>query len=198
MPPEPWFAPLVWMDYRLAVLFTVLIPLILLIWAFVQKIDSMVHLLIIYWRVSSLLAITVYLMIAALPLSFVSAMMAHILIPISLWFWVDINEDINDQPMSPLKLSLNAWRWAITVYSGLGALVQIPFLRCAVDATALGSRFCQVWLEPPWMYKQYFHPNATPQFLGFLGVFGLMVYVICLSYFVLVRLGRQGRSATGH
>jgi len=45
-----------------------------------------------------LLAITIYLLIAALPVGFISGLMARILIPISLWFWVDLNEEIEDQP----------------------------------------------------------------------------------------------------
>lgn len=198
MPAEPWFKSLVWIDYRLAVVFTIAIPLILLLWAFVQKSEAIVRLLIIYWRVASLLAITLYLMIASIPLSFVATVIARVLIPISLWFWVDINEEIDDQSPSPLKLAFTSWRWAITVYSALGALFQIPFLRCAVDKTALSSRFCQVWIDPPLLFKQYFHANTTVQFLGFLGVVGLLIYVVSLSYFVLVKLKLQGRSATGH
>ena len=89
---DVWFRSLVWMDYRLAVLFTVLIPIILLIWAFVQKADGIQRLLTIYWRVSSLLMITVYLMIGGFGVSFISSLMARILIPISLWFWVDLND----------------------------------------------------------------------------------------------------------
>ena len=68
----------VWMDYRLAVLFTIAIPLFLLIWAFVKNSEAIQHLLIIYWRVASLLAITVYLMIAAAPISFLTLSLIHI------------------------------------------------------------------------------------------------------------------------
>lgn len=186
---------LVWTDYRLAVLFMVILPLILLIWAFVQKVDSMVRLLIIYWRVASLLAITVYLMIAELPIGFISGFFACILIPISLWFWVDVNEDIDDQPQRPLKLAVTSWRWAVTVYNGLGALALIPFLQCGLVQGAVRSSWCRVWLEPSLLYKQYFHPGSKPGFLGFLGVTALIIYVLYLSYFVLIRLGKQGRSA---
>jgi hypothetical protein len=186
---------LVWTDYRLALLFTVLIPLILLIWAFVQKADSMVRLFIIYWRVSSLLAITVYIMIAAWPISFVSGWCARILIPISLWFWADVNEDIEDQPPRPLKLAVTSWRWAVTIYSILGAIASIPFLRCAFVQGAINNSFCRVGLEPALLFKQYFHPGSKPEFLGFLGMVGLLIYVLYLSYFVLIRLGKQGRSA---
>lgn len=192
---ELWFRPLVWMDYRLALVFTAVIPLILLIWAFVQKAEAMQRLLTIYWRVSSLLAITVYLLIAALPLGFISGLMARILIPISLWFWVDLNEEIEDQPPGALKLTLNSWRWSITVYTILGAIAQLPFLQCAFSQNVISSSFCRPWLEPPLLFKDYFHPNSTPQFLGFLGIVGLVIYMLCLSYFVLFKLGKQGRSA---
>lgn len=192
---EVWLRPLVWMDYRLAVLFAVIIPLILLIWAFVQKSEAIQRLLTIYWRVSSLLAVSVYLLIPALPVGYISGLMARILIPISLWFWIDLNEEIDDQPRSALKLAFNSWRWAITVYSVLGAIAGIPFLRCAFFSTATTSAFCNVLREPPLLFKDYFHANSTPQFLGFLGIVGLIFYVVCLGYFVLFKLGKQGRSA---
>lgn len=193
-----WFEPLIWTDYRIAVLFTVIIPIILLIWAFIQKSEAIQKLLIIYWRVASLLMITVYLMIASLPISFISAFFARILIPISLWFWVDINEDIDDQPQRPLKLALNSWRWAITIYNILGVIALVPFLSCAFFQGAINTPYCQAWLKAPWLYKQFFHANSTPGFLGFLGFVGLVIYVFLLCYFVLVRLGKEGRSAMEH
>lgn len=193
--PDQLLQALVWTDYRLAVLFTVLIPLILIVWAFVKKADAIVRLLIIYWRVSSLLAITVYIMIASWPIGFISGWFARILIPICLWFWVDVNEDIEDQPTNPLKLTLTAWRWAITIYCGIGVLWSIPYLGCAFTPEAAETFSCRVWLEPPWLFKQYFHPESSPQFLGLIGIVGLLFYVLYLSYFVLIRLGKQGRIA---
>lgn len=192
---EELLRSLVWADYRLAILFTVFLPLVLLIWAFVQKADAMVRLLIIYWRVSSLLAFTVYIAIAQWPIAFVSGFCARVLIPISLWFWVDVNDEIEDQPRRPLKLALTAWRWAMTIYMTLGAIANIPFLRCGFVERSISTPLCQAWLQPSLLYKQYFHPNSTPQFLGFLGMVGLIIYVVYLSYFVLIRLGKQGRSA---
>lgn len=193
---ELWFEPLVWMDYRLAVLFTVIIPIILLIWAFVQKVEAIQRLLIIYWRIASLLIITVYLMIGSTPIGFLSAFFARILIPISLWFWVDLNEEIDDLPQRPLKLTLTAWRWAVTLYTLLGALALIPFIpTCGFSSGGIKTPFCEVWLKAPWLYKQYFHGASTTQFLGFLGFVGLTVYIFYLSYYILVRLGKEGRSA---
>jgi hypothetical protein len=192
---EELLRSLVWTDYRLAILFTVLFPLILLIWAFVQKNEPMQRLLLIYWRVSSLLAITVYLMIGGILVGFISGLMATVLIPISLWFWVDLNEEIDDQPVKPLKLSFTSWRWAVTVYSIVAAIATVPFVRCALSRETFGLPICQVWLEAPLIYKDFFHANSAPGFLGFLGIVGLIIYVLYLVYFVLVRLGKQGRSA---
>jgi hypothetical protein len=193
---EIWFRPLVWMDYRLAVLFTVMIPLILLVWAFVQKAEAMQRLLIIYWRVSSLLAITVYLMIAQYPISFLSGFLARILIPISLWFWVDLNDEIDYYPNGPLKLIFNSWRWATTLYCILGMMAFIPFLGCAFSENARSNPFCRVWWEAPLLYKEFFHPKTSAGFLGIIAILGLVIYVLYLSYFVVVKLGKQGRSAT--
>ncbi|MGK7877968.1 MAG: DUF3177 family protein [Xenococcaceae cyanobacterium] len=192
---EIWFRPLVWTDYRLAVLFTAIMPLILLIWAFVRKSEAIQRLLIIYWRVASLLMITIYLMIPALSISFITGLSARILIPISLWFWVDLNDEIRDLPQSAFKLVLTSWRWAVTIYCSLGAIASLPFLSCAFPLWVVKTPFCKVWLEAPWGYKEIFHRDSTPGFLGFLGIVGLIFYLIYLSYFVLIRLGRQGRSA---
>ncbi|HLP88861.1 MAG TPA: DUF3177 family protein [Nostocaceae cyanobacterium] len=197
MPPV-WFRPYVWVDYRLALLFLVIIPVMLLIWAFVQKAEGIQKLLIIYWRVASLLAITIYLMIGGFAVGFISAFMARILIPVSLWFWVDLNDEIEYQPNGLLKLIFTSWRWATTVYCFLGAIALVPFLRCAFSANALKTNFCSVWLEAPREYKEYFHHNTKPEFLGFLAILALVFYVVYLSYFVVVKLGKHGRSATQH
>lgn len=188
-----WFQPLIWMDFRLAVIFTVLAPLILLIWAFSQKTETLQNLLIIYWRVSSLLAIAVYLAIGSSPMSFLAGFFAQLLIAISLWFWADINEEITDLPSSSLKLAFNSWRWATTFYSILGAIGTIPFLSCAFDGAK--SDYCQAWFQPSWLYYQFFHANSKPEFLGFLGILGLVIYSLYLGYFLIVRLAKQGRSA---
>jgi hypothetical protein len=174
MPNPPWLPLLVWTDYRLALVVLVLAPLALLIWSFVQKSESIQHLLIIYWRVASLLAITVYLMIAGLPVSFFSAWFAKILIPISLWFWLDLNEEIAELRRSQLKLVFTAWRWAVSIYCAAGAIAYIPVLGCGLKSVeaATSESFCRLWLEPPWAFRQMFHANTRPYFLGFLAIAG--------------------------
>ena len=186
---------LVWTDYRLAVIFTVLFPLVLLVWALVARAEVLQQLLVIYWKVSSLLVITLYLMIAGLPFSFLIAVMARVMMPISLWFWADLNEEIREQPFSFLKLMFTAWRWGLTFYCGLGVLFQLPFLRCAFSRAAFVGESCRVWLDAPRLFRQIFHAGFTPGFLGFWAILALVIYLLSLSYFIFGKLGRQGRSA---
>jgi hypothetical protein len=186
---------LVWTDYRLALLFAIFIPLTLLIWSWVQKSEAISLILTIYWRVASLLAITVYLMIGGLFFSFITALFAKILIPISLWFWADLNEEIREQPKRSLHLGFNAWRWGMTAYCAIGTLVQLWFVRCAFSSALFNSETCQAWLEPSLLFKDYLHAGLSRGFLGFWGIVGLVIYALYLGYFLLVKLARQGRSA---
>lgn len=193
----PWMATAVWTDYRLAVLFAVLVPLVLLVWSFVTEADSIFKLMSIYWKVASLLGITVYLLIGALPIGFVSGWIARILIPISLWFWVDINDEIRDLPGSALKLLLTAWRWAITIYCGIGALFQLSSLRCGrlSHSDLQNDATCQLWLQAPWGFRELLHGSTKPWFLGTLGIIGLVAYGLAFSYFIFFRLGKVKRNA---
>jgi hypothetical protein len=136
-------------------------------------------------------------MIGSHPVSFVAGFCARLLIPLGLWFWVDLNEEISDQFQTPLKLTFTSWRWAVSLYSVLGAIASIPFLQCGFSKVVFDSEFCQAWLYPPFGFRELFHPTTKPQFLGFLGIMALIIYTLYLGYFVVFRLGKQGRSATG-
>ncbi len=191
-----WFRPLVWMDYRLAIVFLVIAPLFLLIWATFDRKEAMQRLLIIYWRVASLLMITVYIFIPGWKMGFFSGTIARILIPLSLWFWIDINEEIRDLPKSSIKFIFTSWRWATTIYCILGAAASSFFIPCGLSNSTLQTSFCGVWLEVPQAYKQILHNKPDNEgFLGFMGMVGLCIYVLYLAYFLLVRVGKQGRSA---
>jgi len=190
-----WFHSLVWLDYRLAVVFAVILPIILLIWSLLTKTESIVTLLVIYWRVASLLMISAYLMIASWPIAFITGTLAKILIPVSLWFWKDLNEEIRDLPDRLLKLLTTAWRWALTFYFGLGTLFSLPFVSCTFNDSLMNNQFCQVWLEAPWKYKEIFHAGSKPDFLGFLALVGLVFYLLYLGNFIFFRLSKKGRSA---
>lgn len=187
---------LAWTDYRVALLVAVFIPLTLLIWAITKKSEAIGALLAIYWRVAILLPITVYLMIGNYAFSFITVLLAKILIPLSLWFWADLNEEIREQPKRSLNLGFNAWRWAMTAYCVITGVVQLLFINCAFSSTAFSGEICQAWLQPALVFKDVIHGEGfTSGFLGFWGVVGLVIYALYLAYFLFVKLGRQGRSA---
>ena len=192
---ETLLRSLAWTDYRLAVLFALIMPLALSIWALGQKIPSIQRLLVIYWRVASLFMITIYLLIPVWSVGYLTGLASRILIPIALWFWIDVNDEIRDLPKSKLKLVITSWRWAMTVYCILGVIAHIPLASCAFTPSPTENTLCRAWLEAPWGYKLIFHSEATTGFLGFLGMSSLIVYAIYFFYFLLVRLGKQGRMA---
>ena len=138
----------------------------------------------------------------SIPVSFLSGWLARVLIPISLWFWVDLNEDIVDMAAwRPIRILFNAWRWATTIYCGLGVIFSVFFLRCALLTKAeilTDGSLCRVWLNPPWGFREYFLAHYTPGFIGFFGILSLIAYTLCFGYYVIFRLTTEGRSATGN
>lgn len=187
---------LVWTDYRLALLIAVFIPLTLLIWSLVKKSEAISALMTIYWRVASLFAIAIYLTIAGWSVGFAATLVAKILVPVSLWFWADLNEEIREQPKRSLNLGFNAWRWAMSAYCLISGALQLLWIRCAFAGSLIDGDVCQSWLQPALGYKDAIHGEGfKPTFLAILGATALVIYALYLAYFLLVRLARQGRSA---
>lgn len=181
MIPVSWLVKAIWVDYSLAVALTVVLPLALLIWAFAVGLRPLIQLLIVYWRVSSLLAVTVYLMIGGLPISFLSGAMARLLIPMGLWFWQDWSTAL-EQSRSGAARAFLLWRWILTGYMGVGFFFSGAFVPCAFQASL--SLQCRAWFEPPLGFREIFHPNVPPELLGSLGAWGLVVYLLYSVYFV--------------
>lgn len=192
---ETLLKALVWTNYKLFVLVCLLTPLILSIWSFKSQIPSIQRLFIIFWRVASLLAIAIYLFIPVWQIGYLAWFIGHIFVVISLWFWADINDEIKDLPKSRFRLMVTSWRWLVTFYGTISAIAFIPFISCTFSPKANDDMMCRVWLEAPWHYKAWFHPNSTPGFLGFLGMTGLIIYLVYFFYFLTFRLIRQGRIA---
>ena len=92
------YRTLVWLDYRLAAVFAIGLPLVLLIWAAIRQERALLRLLGIFWKVASLLLITVLLLTDNRPLGYLLALVAHLLVVASVWFWVDLNEELADLP----------------------------------------------------------------------------------------------------
>lgn len=188
---------LVWTDCRLALVFMVFIPAGLLVWAITENAQPISRLLVIYWRVASLFLISMYLMMAQVPLSFITLFLGLLLVPASLWFWVDLNEEIDDR-RGKLKLALTAWRWATTLFCLISVVGLAPSLGCAGSKTAIAADQCQVWLEPAYGVAAIVHASSSVGRINILATLALILYGFYFGYFLLFRLSKQGRSATGY
>ena len=204
MPDPLLYRTLVWLDYRLAALLAVGLPLVLLVWAAVKQERAMQRLMAIYWKVASLLLIAVLLLTDNRPLGYLVALLAQLLVVVSLWFWVDLNEELADlPPWRPLPFTVRAWRWAVSVFSLSGAALSGMALSCV--GGNLSRPICRAWLEAPddlhggfaRVFGFLFGGSWTGAIAAFVGYVALVGYGVGLLQWLLVRLPRQGRVAGG-
>jgi len=202
--PDLLYRTLVWLDYRLAAVFAVGLPLVLLIWAAMKQERALVRLLGIYWKVASLLLITVLLLTDNRPIGYLLAVLAQLLLVVSVWFWVDLNEELADlPPWRPLPFVVRAWRWGVTVYGLLGAALSALAFSCV--GGGLVRPVCRAWLQAPddlhggaaSVFNFVFGGSWTGTVAAFVGYVALVGYVVGLLQWLLVRLPKQGRLAGG-
>jgi hypothetical protein len=201
--PDSLYRSLVWLDVRLAMLITVGVPLVLLVWAALRRESALVRLLSIYWKVASLWLVITLLLTDQRPLGFALLPLGQLLLVLSVWFWVDLNEELADlPPWRALPLTLRIWRWALSLWALLGAGLSASALGCLSKEALLQSR-CAVWLQPPQglhshlqvVFSFVFGGQWTPPLAAFIGYVGLVAYAVGLLQWLLVRLPRQGRVA---
>ncbi len=198
---ELTYRALVWLTYRLAATFAVGVPLVLLIWSAWRREPLVLRLLGIYWKVASLMAISLLLLTDQRPLGYAMAVAAPVLMVISLWFWVDINEELADQPSwRPLPLVVKVWRWAFSGFGLLSLGMSVTGLGCMQQ---LQSPACLAWLEAPQgihglaatVFNFLFGGLWTEAVAAFVGYVALVAYLAGLLQWLLVRLPRYGRVA---
>ncbi|MEB3264645.1 MAG: DUF3177 family protein [Synechococcus sp.] len=197
---------LVWLDVRLAGVFAVGLPLVLLLWAALRREAALVRLLSIYWKVASLLLVALLLLTDRRPLGFVTLLLGQLLVVASLWFWVDLNEELADlPPWRPLPLTLRIWRWSVSLLALAGAALATLALPCVGGGAVLERTACRAWLEAPAhihgvvdrVFTFVFGADWTPVLAAFVGYLGLVGYGVGLLQWLLVRLPKQGRVAGG-
>ena len=198
------YRTLVWLDYRLAAVFAIGVPLVLMVWAAVRQERALLRLLGMFWKVASLLLITVLLLTDNRPLGYGLAVLAHLLVVASVWFWVDLNEELADlPPWRPLPFAVRSWRWGLSVYGLLGAALSASALDCLRGG--ISRAVCRVWLEAPddlhggaaSAVAFVFGGRWTGAIAAFVGYVALVAYGVGLLQWLLVRLPKQGRVAGG-
>ncbi|MCS6959353.1 MAG: DUF3177 family protein [Pseudanabaenaceae cyanobacterium SKYGB_i_bin29] len=183
---------LVWLDFRLSIVVAVLAPLVLLVGAALSRNRVIYNMLVTYWRVSSLLGITIFLLIGSLPIAFLVGWVARILIPVSLWWWRDLNAELQKQ-RGPLRSAFLAWRWGITAYFAAGTVMGLLFLPCAFLPPTEFTDTCRLVLEVPLLFKQLvFYSIPIPNLRAF-GIAMLVVFLIFFSSYLLFTFPERGR-----
>jgi hypothetical protein len=201
---ETLYRTLVWLDVRLGLLFAVGLPLVLLIWAAIKAQPAILRLLGLYWKVASLLFIALMLLVGNQPIGYPLVLLAQLLIAAVLWFWVDLNEELQDlPPWRALPLTLRIWRWCLTLQALASALLVSTALGCSRGGALLAAARCLVWRQPPQQLNAITDPaldfviggNWTPTMAAIGGYLALLGYVVGLLQWLLVRLPRAGRVA---
>ena len=199
--PEIPYRTLVWLTYRLAATFAMGVPLALLIWASLRREASMVRLLTIYWKISSLFAISLLLLADQRPIGYITSSISPLLMVISVWFWVDLNEELADlPPWRALPFTVRLWRWALTGFGLLAVFMSFTTFPC-IKTTQ--SSNCLAWIEAPHGFHQstenlfgfLFGAQWTEPVAAFVGYLALVAYAIGLLQWLLIRLPKQGRVA---
>ena len=123
---EPQFQILVWLSYRIAATFALGLPLFLLIWAKISNTSSIDRLLSIYWKVASLYAISLLFLSGESQLGQLIAFISPIMMVFSIWFWIDLNEEIEEMPIyKPISLTTRIWRWTLSFWGILSTGLHI-------------------------------------------------------------------------
>tara|TARA_B100001113_G_scaffold121400_1_gene99140 strand:- start:21 stop:650 length:630 start_codon:yes stop_codon:yes gene_type:complete len=198
---EPQFQILVWLSYRLAATFAFGLPLILLIWAKISKLRSIDRLLSIYWKVSSLYAINLLFLSGENQLGQLISLISPILMVGSIWFWVDLNEEIDEIFIyKPISLSTRIWRWTLSFWAILNTGLHLFSWRCL---NSINGNYCDNWREIPYnsfittkiIIKFILGGNWTTTFATFVAYIALIFYLIGLIQWLIMQFPKNGRFA---
>ncbi len=198
---ETQFQILVWLSYRIAVTFAFGLPLILLIWAKRSNLSSIFRLLSIYWKVSSLYLISLLFLSVESQLGQLTSCIAPILMVGSIWFWFDLNEEIDEMPIyKPIALTTRIWRWTLCFWCVLNTVLHLFSWRCL---NSINQNYCDTWREVPFnsfmttktIIKFVLDGNWSIGFATFFAYLALILYLIGLLQWLIIQLPKNGRFA---
>ena len=191
----------VWLSFQLSIIFFIGIPITLLIWSIKRRNKAVNKLLSIYWKVSLLFFISLFLLIGKFNYALLITNISLILITISVWFWNDINDELREYDLSySLTTTTKVWRWSITFVS-LNFLIQS--LKNITCVSFINSGACEIWLQPSTnlyniiknLFNFFFGANFTQPVAKFLGLFALLIYTLGLIQWSMIKLPKNGRNS---
>jgi hypothetical protein len=172
------YESLIYADFVIAVGLLVVAPLLLLAASLPHS--AVRDRLLVYWRASALLGITVYLWVGEQPMGFATGFASRALIPLALWRG-DALMVLRGRSVPTgsdwRAVTFRGWRQAAIAYNLLGLAYMLPLLPCVVGD--VGAR-CQLWFGPPQQYADWLHPTVEPIWLARYGWVALGVYAAYL------------------
>lgn len=161
------------LDFVLAVVLTVIIPLILLF--FSLSLQGLVSRMLAYWRISALLAITVYLLMAEISLGLITGVMARILILPVLWMGDGLMQStFLKRSSTAVYKAFAVWRVALSLYCIAGVILTWPLLACGVSGQVTAQ--CASWYVPPQQFGTFLHEPKNWQTFGEIALVALLIY----------------------
>ena len=163
--------------------------------------SSIDRLLSIYWKVSSLYAINLLFLSADSQLGQLISFVSPILMVGSIWFWVDLNEEINEMFIyNPISLTTRIWRWTLSLWAILNTLLHLFSWRCL---NSISGNYCDTWREIPYnsfittklIIKFILGGNWTTAFASFFAYLALTLYLIGLVQWLIIQFPKNGRFA---
>ncbi len=120
---------------------------------------------------------------------------------VSIWFWIDLNEELLELPSwKPLPFLLKAWRLAISLFCCFYTVISFASLECI---NKVQGNYCLYWREAPLglnliiknIFNFLFGASWTETLSAFVGYLALLIYIVGLIQWALIRLPKQGRVA---
>ena len=191
----------VWLSFQVSIIFLVGIPVSLLFWSIKQKNKAISKLLTNYWKISLLFFISLLLLIGKYSFALLVTNFSMLLMTISVWFWNDINDELNEYNLSNfLVTTTKIWRWSMTFISLNFILQTLNNIRCISSIT---SYDCEIWLKPSSnlflilrnLFNFFFGANFTQPVAKFLGLFALLIYFLGLIQWSIIKLPKSGRNS---
>ena len=145
--------------------------------------------------------ISILLLTGEQKIGFITSFLAPILMMASLWFWIDLYEELDDlPPLRPLALTVRIWRWNISFLAVAYATISFFGLACF---ESIDKQSCLPWIEAPQVLHEFvkgvfnflFGGNWTQPLAGFIGYLTLIAYLVGFIQWLLIRLPKQGRIA---
>ena len=191
----------IWLSFQLSIIFLVGIPVTLFFWSIKKRNKAVNKLLSIYWKISLLFFISLFLLIGKFKYALIITNISTLLMTISVWFWNDINDELKEYDFSySLTTTTKVWRWSLSFISLNFLIRSLQNFSCF---SFINSAACEIWLQPSSnlyliiknLFSFFFGANFTQPIAKFLGLFALLIYTLGLIQWSIIKLPKNGRNS---